>query len=301
MELKVFLFYSMVYFRECSGRVFLTTKVQDDFILLNCTVEKLYYRISFYNPSHKEKAFCLPPIPSSYCLPLQENLTINQTLSRNETLLAIRMNISNYTSGNWTCLHGTNNENASVYVETTTVYVETTTYEEQPVIELKDKEVCNESSNITLICSFVGKLEHSFDRWTHTFQGRIIRYLDGIFTDKRSTINLHYCTIEDMGNYTCTIRLSTLEGIVWMNKSVDLVVAGIQQNIPRRSIYFGAPGNREELHLYNITHSHYDEIDNNVTATNDNMVPSPLEDTDKDSENSYQLPHVYKLISPNEQ
>lgn len=66
--------------------------------------------------------------------------------------------------------------------------------------------------------------------------------------------------------------------------------------------YFAAPVNREQLHLYNITHSHYDEIDIDVTVRNDNMVPPPLEDTDKDSEDSYQLTHVYiEVISPNAQ
>ncbi|CAG2218828.1 unnamed protein product [Mytilus edulis] len=71
-----------------------------------CTIDDLYLPVSIQNNLGVEIARCSVPFPSSFCTPRNNNTTILQNLTTNETIVDVRRKIDRSMNGIWTCRHG---------------------------------------------------------------------------------------------------------------------------------------------------------------------------------------------------
>lgn len=78
----------------------------DGEIVLKCRVHRLELPVSIVDPSGKERAYCLSPIPSPYCFDYYKNANISQDLTQNETRLVLHGKLDNRSNGIWSCRHG---------------------------------------------------------------------------------------------------------------------------------------------------------------------------------------------------
>lgn len=63
---------------------------------------------------------------------------------------------------------------------------------------------CRGSSGIVLECTLqILKTSAWKNRWTHTFKGHSIRYLEGSVSGLSSSLRIDACSIEDEGIYNC--------------------------------------------------------------------------------------------------
>lgn len=109
-----FLFFLLAAY-YCNIDVCLTWKIEREHIAFQCKVNNLYMGVEFRNPSHEEEGFCVMPSLVSYCLPMNNN-EILQNLTTNTTVLILNRHIDDSLNGHWTCYHGTNIHNATVFV-----------------------------------------------------------------------------------------------------------------------------------------------------------------------------------------
>lgn len=100
---------------SCNIHVCLTWQAEKDGISFKCKVNKLLWKVMFYDPSNKELAHCLTPIPKPKCYTSDTN-TIWQSRSTNSTIFVVKHQIDNSLNGPWKCSHGTNVSEAIVNI-----------------------------------------------------------------------------------------------------------------------------------------------------------------------------------------
>lgn len=100
---------------SCNIHVCLTWQAEKDGISFKCKVNKLSWKVMFYNPLNQELAHCLTPIPVPECFTTPNN-TIRQSSITNTTIFIMKQHIQSSLNGQWKCTHGTNIDEATVNI-----------------------------------------------------------------------------------------------------------------------------------------------------------------------------------------
>ncbi|XP_063412542.1 uncharacterized protein LOC134695254 [Mytilus trossulus] len=100
---------------SCNIQVCLTWQAEKDGISFKCKVNKLSWKVMFYNPSNQELAHCLTPFPIPECYTSPNN-TIQQSRITNTTIFIVKHHIESSLNGQWKCTHGTNVDEATVNI-----------------------------------------------------------------------------------------------------------------------------------------------------------------------------------------
>ncbi|CAC5415314.1 unnamed protein product [Mytilus coruscus] len=100
---------------SCNIQVCLTWQAEKDGISFKCKVNKLLWKVMFYNPSNQELAHCLMPFPIPECYTSPNN-TIRQSSITNTTIFIVKQRIQSSLNGQWKCSHGTNVDEATVNI-----------------------------------------------------------------------------------------------------------------------------------------------------------------------------------------
>jgi len=91
----------------------------------------------------------------------------------------------------------------------------------------KSSVECESNSKIQLRCSDLHLPDSfEFDGWIHHFNGVLLRHVVGLSTQKGSSIDIPFCTYEDIGNYTCTVTDKRHNNTVF-NSTTYLYVPGM--------------------------------------------------------------------------
>lgn len=103
-------------------RLYLTWKIRKNLLSLICKVDQLVYEVMILDAEGKEQAVCLIPSSKHQCHTHLENANTYQNLKTNTTTMTISINSrSDVLTGNWTCLHGTNEQaNTEINIYSTT-------------------------------------------------------------------------------------------------------------------------------------------------------------------------------------
>ncbi|VDI15472.1 Hypothetical predicted protein [Mytilus galloprovincialis] len=95
---------------------------------------------------------------------------------------------------------------------------------ESPILEIMSTAVCSQSADIKLSCNASGELPVlHFRHWKHSFNGYVIRYLEGKRIANTSILYLDKCNYEDEGDYICS-AWTRIENVV-LSKNVSSKVA----------------------------------------------------------------------------
>lgn len=100
----------------CNIRICLTWSVNQTILTFRCRVHQLRFSVMIVNQYHNAQGYCLHPLPVPQCVSYHKNTTITQNASTNVTSLVVKGLIDNKVNGQWSCLHGTNREEAIVDV-----------------------------------------------------------------------------------------------------------------------------------------------------------------------------------------
>ncbi|CAC5361448.1 unnamed protein product [Mytilus coruscus] len=91
----------------------------------------------------------------------------------------------------------------------------------------QEKDVCESNSEIKLTCQDENLPDvFHFGKWIHHYNDVKIHQFDGFSSRKQTSIQIPFCTYEDIGNYTCTVTDSRKNTTVF-NSTVFL-------NVPER-------------------------------------------------------------------
>ncbi|VDI35981.1 Hypothetical predicted protein [Mytilus galloprovincialis] len=103
-------------FQLSYGQICISSKVQNGRFQLACKVKHLELEVYFRDPIGTQQSRCLIPYPKPLCD--ASNGDAVQFLPSNLTVLTLREDFKKYhrLNGKWTCLHGTNNERATIDV-----------------------------------------------------------------------------------------------------------------------------------------------------------------------------------------
>ncbi|XP_052062615.1 uncharacterized protein LOC127702452 [Mytilus californianus] len=89
-----------------------------------------------------------------------------------------------------------------------------------------EKDVCESNSEIKLVCQDENLPDvFHFGKWIHHYNDVEIGQRDGFSSRKQTSIQIPFCTYEDIGNYTCTVTDSRKNTTVF-NSTVFLNVPG---------------------------------------------------------------------------
>lgn len=103
---------------------------------------------------------------------------------------------------------------------------------EAPIIHLQTQFVCNSSEPAVLSCNVSGELStFGFSGWIHSFDGTLLRQLDGNISDHTSFLEIKNCSFEDRGDYLCSAWNEDSTGVFLQNATTSLIVAGIYKQI----------------------------------------------------------------------
>lgn len=94
-----------------------------------------------------------------------------------------------------------------------------------PVLTVNNPVQCNQTSNIMLFCVLSGELQtYGFYLWTHTINGKFIRYLKGNINKVTSTLLISSCSYKDVGDYECRAWNQIGKEIYDSNKTTKIIV-----------------------------------------------------------------------------
>ncbi|CAG2207671.1 unnamed protein product [Mytilus edulis] len=92
-----------------------------------------------------------------------------------------------------------------------------------PIIQVSNATVCNQTSDVYLLCKLSGDLNHyGFSQWKHTVNGKFIRKLNGRTHGNISTLLIQSCSHEDVGHYTCIAWNKINRTKYWSNRTTVL-------------------------------------------------------------------------------
>lgn len=104
-------------FTQINGKVCISWSIYNDQLRIVCKADNIVFSVSIYNPSGDEVAHCLLPYPKPTCFSNVKISAITQDISLGETVFAVPRNRNDHLlNGIWSCVHGSQNENASVEV-----------------------------------------------------------------------------------------------------------------------------------------------------------------------------------------
>lgn len=99
--------------QSADAHICLTWEGEQNKVTFKCKVDKLTWRVTFYNPSNEEQGHCLPPYHHPKCVSSKE---ISQDRHTNITELTIHKHINTGINGRWKCTHGRNIDVAVINV-----------------------------------------------------------------------------------------------------------------------------------------------------------------------------------------
>ncbi|CAG2256932.1 unnamed protein product [Mytilus edulis] len=215
-----------------------------------------------------------------------------------------------------------------------------------PIVETVDNVFCNNTASVILSCRISGEMsKFGFSQWEHRFHDTYIRSVTGNISGNVSFLAIDSCNYEDNGEYICEAwnqdskqlfrRKSSISVIVtgsenfnkgllgWISLTtflflVSIILSTLLVYRQRKSmfkaikqeelllLYFAAPCETGNANVYNVTASHYEEIDDGYIvpdSTSPSVVPnltSPsdmndTEDYQEYQEGQYNLPTIEEL------
>lgn len=103
---------------QINGKVCINWSLYSDQLRIACKADKIVFSVTIYNPYGVEVAHCLLPYPKPTCFSNVKKGAITQDISTGETVYYVQRDLHDYLlNGEWRCVHGSQNENASVDVE----------------------------------------------------------------------------------------------------------------------------------------------------------------------------------------
>lgn len=97
--------------------VCISWSLYSDQLRITCKADRIVFSVSIYNPSGIEVAHCLLPYPKPRCFSNEKFSDITQDIISGETTYIVnRHQNDTLLNGLWRCVHGSQNENASVEV-----------------------------------------------------------------------------------------------------------------------------------------------------------------------------------------
>lgn len=99
---------------------------------------------------------------------------------------------------------------------------------DSPTLRLNANTECLSTLSIVLTCEVAGELfKYGFRRWIHSFNGVIIRKLNGIIAENTSYIIIKSCGYQDAGSYNCVAWNEYGMKTSWINMTSLVKVLGM--------------------------------------------------------------------------
>ncbi|VDI19592.1 Hypothetical predicted protein, partial [Mytilus galloprovincialis] len=174
-------------FTQINGKVCINWSLYSDQLRIACKADKIVFSVTIYNPYGVEVAHCLLPYPKPTCFSNVKKNAITQDISTGETVYSVQRDLRDYLlNGEWRCVHGSQNENASVEVKVP----KTLGNEVPPKITLSGPKYVKTKQKISLLCTSNTDPTDSAVSFQvyNTFNTTISKNTSGCFTGLRASI-----------------------------------------------------------------------------------------------------------------